>query len=52
MEGYPNAAPRKPDSVARANLEQRLAELARTRDAGLITEEEFKRKRKEMVDKF
>jgi len=54
--GHSNATPQKPPqkpvSVKRANLEQRLAELARTRDAGLITDEEFKRKRKEMLDSF
>ena len=48
----PQKPPQKPVSAKRANLEQRLAELARTRDAGLITDEEFKRKRKEMLDKF
>jgi hypothetical protein len=44
------SAPRPRDAAFLEEQENRLRTLKRLRDAGLITEEEYQRKRKEIID--
>jgi hypothetical protein len=50
MAGSPVDAPNVSGTGTAGTLDARLAELGRARDAGLITEEEFDSKRKEILD--
>jgi len=46
----PSPQPEKLAGIGDASFKERLAELAAARNAGLITEEEFERKKKAMLD--
>lgn len=42
----------RPPSGGRSDLTGKLEELAKARDAGLITDEEYEQKKQELLDKF